>query len=144
MNHTYTELNSIGFLLGSTYRKVSHSFATRLKELDITPEQWSILYHLCMHEGINQKELAAYAFKDQPTTARILDVLHRKQLIYKEMDPQDRRAFLVYPNDAGRALMEKAYQIENQHNEELTALITPEQMEQLSGLLRELRSKLDE
>ncbi|WP_411346008.1 MarR family winged helix-turn-helix transcriptional regulator [Paenibacillus sp. WLX1005] len=144
MNHTHTELNSIGFLLGSTYRKVSNAFAARLKEYDITPEQWSILYHLCMHEGINQKELAAHAFKDQPTTARILDVLHRKQFIYKEMDPQDRRAFLVYPNEAGRTVMEKVHQIETQHHEELAALMTPGQMQQLSGLLRELRSKLDE
>ncbi|ANF96433.1 MarR family winged helix-turn-helix transcriptional regulator [Paenibacillus bovis] len=138
------ELDSIGFLLGSTYRKVSNMFASRLKEYDITPEQWSILYYICAREGMNQKELASHAYKDQPTTARILDVLHRKNLIRKEIDPQDRRAFLVYPNAEGRQLMEKAHELEKEHNDKIASLVTAEQMDQLHELLRELRSRLEE
>ncbi len=138
------ELDSIGFLLGSTYRKVSNMFSSRLKEYDITPEQWSILYYICAKEGMNQKELATHAYKDQPTTARILDVLYRKQLIRKEMDPHDRRAFLVYPNEEGRELMQKVHAIEEEHNHDIAKLITPERMEQLNTLLQELRSRLEE
>ncbi len=141
---TMQELDSIGFLLGSTYRKVSNMFSSRLKEYDITPEQWSILYYICAQEGMNQKELATHAYKDQPTTARILDVLYRKQLIRKEMDPQDRRAFLVYPNEEGRELMQKVHAIEEEHNQDIAKLITPERMEQLNTLLQELRSRLEE
>ena len=141
---TMQELDSIGFLLGSTYRKVSNMFSSRLKEYDITPEQWSILYYICAKEGMNQKELATHAYKDQPTTARILDVLYRKQLIRKEMDPHDRRAFLVYPNEEGRELMQKVYAIEEEHNQDIAKLITPERMEQLNSLLQELRSRLEE
>ncbi|GGJ21024.1 MarR family winged helix-turn-helix transcriptional regulator [Paenibacillus hunanensis] len=141
---TLQELDSIGFLLGSTYRRVSNLFAAKLKEYDITPEQWGVLYYICAQEGMNQKELAAHAYKDQPTTARILDVLHRKGLIRKEIDPHDRRAFLVYPNEDGRALMQKVHALEAQHNQEIAELITPEHMEQLSQLLHELRSRLEE
>ncbi|WP_458119288.1 MarR family winged helix-turn-helix transcriptional regulator [Paenibacillus sp. Z6-24] len=138
------ELDSIGFLLGSTYRKVSNMFSSRLKEYDITPEQWSILYYICAREGMNQKELASHAYKDQPTTARILDVLHRKNLIRKEIDPHDRRAFLVYPNEEGRKLMEKAHELEKEHNEKVASLMDPEQMQQLHELLRELRTRLED
>ena len=136
-------LESIGFVLGTTYRKVSQSLAYHLKEHDITPEQWSVLYYVCAQEGMNQKELASHVFKDQPTTARILDVLHRKNLIRKEMDPQDRRAFLVYPLPAGRELMEKIYAIEQKHNQDLTNLLTPEQFKELHHLLHLLRNKLE-
>lgn len=137
------ELESIGFVLGTTYRKVSQSLACHLKEHDITPEQWSVLYYVCAQEGMNQKELASHVFKDQPTTARILDVLHRKNLIRKETDPQDRRAFLVYPHPAGRELMEKLYTIEQNHNQDLTDLLTPDQFKELHHLLHLLREKLD-
>ncbi|WP_322922679.1 MarR family winged helix-turn-helix transcriptional regulator [Paenibacillus campi] len=141
---TWQELDSIGFLLGSTYRKVSNMFGAKLKEYDITPEQWGVLYYICAQEGMNQKELATHAYKDQPTTARILDVLHRKALIRKQTDPHDRRAFLVYPNETGRELMQKVQMLEAAHNEEIAHLITPQHMEQLSQLLRELRSRIEE
>ena len=72
---------SIGFHLGYTYRRASHLFANALKPYDITPEQWLVLYHIGEHEGLNQKEVAAKADKDQPTTTRILDLLEKKDIL---------------------------------------------------------------
>lgn len=72
---------SIGFHLGYTYRRASHLFANALKPYDITPEQWLVLYHIGEHEGLNQKEVAAKADKDQPTTTRILDLLEKKGIL---------------------------------------------------------------
>lgn len=99
-----TELHhsSMGFLIGQTHRKMVNILTARFKEYDITTEQFSVLVRLHEEDGISQKEIAARTVKDQPTTARILDNLIRKELVRKETSATDRRAFLVYLTPLGR------------------------------------------
>lgn len=95
----------LGFLLGSTHRRISVSFARALKPYDITPEQWSTLLMICDRSGVNQKEVAVASAKDQPTTARIVELLIKKGFITKTANPEDRRAFQLYATGEGRALV---------------------------------------
>ncbi|KEO81827.1 MarR family winged helix-turn-helix transcriptional regulator [Tumebacillus flagellatus] len=104
----------IGFLISQTFRKITQLLTMRLREHDITPEQWSVLFRVCETDGLNQKELAMRAAKDQPTTARILDALGKKGLIEKQPSPTDRRAFLVHATAKGQALMERTIPLEAQ------------------------------
>ncbi|WP_243689260.1 MarR family winged helix-turn-helix transcriptional regulator [Geotalea toluenoxydans] len=66
---------SIGFVVNQTALKLRTEMARRLKPFGLTPEQWSVLNRLAEQDGISQRELATRTFKDQPTTARILDKL---------------------------------------------------------------------
>ncbi|MFP4974494.1 MarR family winged helix-turn-helix transcriptional regulator [Paenibacillus sp. CN-4] len=103
---------SIAPLLGSAYRKISTAFARALRPYDITPEQWSVLYAVCAHEGITQKEVADAADKDQPTTARIIELLLKKRYLDKSPSPSDGRAFCLYPTESGRQLIHDTIQTE--------------------------------
>lgn len=107
----------------------------RLKEFDITPEQLAVLIRLSKQDGINQKEIAHRAAKDQPTTARILDVLSKKGLIHKQLSPTDRRAFLVYLTNKGKDLTEQMIPIESQMIADISAGIESDQLEQFSNVL---------
>ncbi|GED30352.1 MarR family winged helix-turn-helix transcriptional regulator [Brevibacillus centrosporus] len=104
----YWQDESIGFLMGKTYRKIVMHVTTYLREFDLTPEQFSVLFCLSKQEGINQKELAIRTTKDQPTITRILDALAKKGFIEKKLSETDRRAYLLMLSDKGREWIELA------------------------------------
>ena len=89
--------DSLGFILSRTNTKLKHELAQRLKEYDVTPEQWSVLNCLWVNEGVSPKELADTIYKDKPNTNRILEKLQRKDFIVRKPHPVDRRALLTKP-----------------------------------------------
>jgi len=72
--------------------------------LDITQEQYFILFKLWRKDGQYQAELADDLFNDMPNITRILDKLVRKGLVTRKTDDTDRRKFRIYLTDSGRYL----------------------------------------
>lgn len=120
---------SIGFIIGQTYRKMLNVLTSRLKEHDVTPEQFSVLCRLSESDGISQKEIADRTVKDQPTTARILDCLIRKELVRKQTSETDRRSFLVYLTEQGRHKLEVLMPIERQTLEDIFSRMPESELE---------------
>ncbi|MGO0059890.1 MarR family winged helix-turn-helix transcriptional regulator [Brevibacillus fluminis] len=135
--------NSTGFLMGVIYRKISNLLMHRLKEHDITPEQWAVLYRVSEREGMIQKEIAERAGKDRPTTTRILDALEAKGFVVKQAGEQDRRSFLVFSTEKGRALIEQIVPIEKQTIADATHGISAADVELLHRLLRQIGENID-
>ncbi|WP_256865476.1 MarR family winged helix-turn-helix transcriptional regulator [Paenibacillus sp. 32352] len=129
---------SFGFLLGKAYRRMSQLLLLRFKPYNITPEQWTILCRLQGNDGISQKELAARADKDPPTTTRILDVLERKGYVRREMNAEDRRSFCVYSTPLGKELAEKLVPIEIEALQDAAGDIPYAQLELLKQLLLQI------
>ena len=92
---------SIGLLSNQTNRKMVRYINLNLKSYDITLEQWVVLLALAKEDMMNQKQLAQKVDKDQPTLARILDILERKKLVERQSIKEDRRSFLVHITDLG-------------------------------------------
>ncbi|MBN3523401.1 MarR family winged helix-turn-helix transcriptional regulator [Paenibacillus apiarius] len=136
--------HSIGFAMGVTYRKLSNLLQQRLKEHDITPEQWSVLYQISRANGLIQKEIAERAGKDKPTTTRILDHLERKGLIYKKIGENDRRSFLVNITDNGMALIQRTAPIERQAADDIKQCVSNEEYEVLMELLLRIGNHVNE
>ncbi|ATO48037.1 MULTISPECIES: MarR family winged helix-turn-helix transcriptional regulator [Brevibacillus] len=130
--------DSIGFMLGQTYRKIVYLLSSRLKEFDITTEQFSLLYQLDKQDGINQKELAHRTSKDQPTTTRILDALYKKGLIHKKTSENDRRAFLLFLTDAGKEMVKQTLPIEQQTIQEALHNISDADLAFMKQLLQQM------
>ncbi|MNE73054.1 Transcriptional regulator SlyA [compost metagenome] len=86
-------------------------------------------------DGINQKEVAASAAKDQPTTARIVELLQKKGFITKTMNKSDRRAFQLYATEEGKALINNTLTLEQQVIDTAVTGLTSEQLEQLRKML---------
>ncbi|NGM83272.1 MarR family transcriptional regulator [Paenibacillus sp. 7124] len=128
--------HSPGFLLGSAYRRISILFSRALKPFDITPEQWTVLYTIACRDNINQKAVAASVDKDQPTTARIVELLGKKGLITKTVSDNDRRAYLLNATPEGKALIGATRSLEQQNLDSALAGLTPSQVEELRLVLR--------
>ncbi|SDW18565.1 MarR family winged helix-turn-helix transcriptional regulator [Paenibacillus sp. PDC88] len=134
---------SIGFMLGVIHRRAVSVMTHRLKSYDITTEQWSVLLQIYMNEGLNQREIAVKAYKDQPTTTRILDMLEKKNLIIRKPSQKDRRAFELFLTDLGRDLSGTLVPLENKFNEEIAQIIPKEEMDVFWKVLSEMGSYLD-
>lgn len=134
---------SIGFHLGYTYRRASQLFANALKPFDITPEQWLVLFHIGEHEGLNQKEVAVKADKDQPTTTRILDLLEKKGYTRKSVSVNDRRAFQLYLTDTGKELIEATTAIESECGRQIIEGIDGRQLEMFRDTLSRINNNMN-
>jgi DNA-binding MarR family transcriptional regulator len=82
----------------------------RMVGLDMTQEQYFILFQLWQKDGQYQAELADDLFGDTPNITRILDVMEKKGFINRRSDPGDRRKYRVFLAERGREV-HKLYRI---------------------------------
>jgi len=93
--------------------KASTAIARRLQKklnaagLNITIEQWSVLYHLWKQEGISQQELCNATFRDKPSITRLVDNLEKLNLVKRVASENDRRINLIYLTRQAQKLQEE-------------------------------------
>ena len=102
-----------------------------------------MLSRISENEGLNQKEVAARADKDQPTTTRILDLLEKKGLIRREISPNDRRAFLLRMTEAGQELLASTSEIEKECGRLITEGIDPKKMEIFWDIISRMNANIE-
>jgi len=98
-------IKNYGLLIDRNYRLIKQSYLKTFKEVgvDITTEQWVVLDNLCREDGLSQNELAAVSFKNPPTLSRIIDLLVKKNWLERRQSPDDKRSWLIFLKDEGRA-----------------------------------------
>ena len=97
------------FLTGKYSIAVMRRLQRNLKEagLNITSEQWSIMYNLWVEEGLTQQELAIRTFRDKPSVTRLINNLERVNLVIRVNDKNDRRSNLIYLTKIGRKMKDE-------------------------------------
>ena len=103
---------SPGFLLWRTTLRWQRDIAAALGPLDLTHVQFVLLacaWWMNEHgEHPSQRALAAQAGTDVKMTSQVVRSLERKQLLTREVDPQDTRARRVRVTRRGGALAPRA------------------------------------
>lgn len=135
---------AVGFIMGVTYRKIASLLQYRLKEYEITPEQWSVLNQIDSSEGLIQKDIAERTGKDKPTTTRILDHLESKGLVFKKTGQSDRRSYVVYATERGKALIANTAMIERGVTEEVKSCMSEEEYDIFMGLLKRINQHVSQ
>lgn len=110
--------------------------------LDITIEQWSILYHLWKHDGLSQQELCNRTFRDKPSITRLVDNLERQRLVQRVPSKEDRRINLVYLTDAARALQDQTIDLANQTMDEALVGVNKSDIEVVKNVLQQVYDNL--
>ena len=100
--------------------KASTAIARRLQKkfnnagLNLTIEQWSVLYHLWKEEGQSQQQLCEATFRDKPSITRLVDNLEKLKLVKRVPSKQDRRINLIYLTKEAMHLQQKTMDLANQ------------------------------
>jgi len=78
--------------------------------LDITPEQWNILYYLDKSNGMTIGELSKVTYKDFANMSRISQKLELAGFITKKRDELDKRIFKLFITERGQELNNQLHQ----------------------------------
>lgn len=135
---------SLGFMLNHAGRRIGHLLNLHFQAFDVTAEQWSVLNRLAEQDGITQKALAIRAEKDQTNMTRILDQLERKGLVERKVNTADRRSFLTYITEKGRALHKQLVPIEREVVHSVSSGLTEEQSDVLWACLKEITNQANQ
>ncbi len=93
-------------------RKLSRKF--RSNNIDITPEQWTVLLFLWNKDGVVQQELCDATYKDKPSMTRLIDNMEKQHLVVRISDKSDRRTNRIHLTKTGRQLEDKVNEITNE------------------------------
>jgi DNA-binding MarR family transcriptional regulator len=114
-NNQFKRSELYSFITG----KASTAIARRLQKnfksanIDITIEQWSVLYHLWKEDGLSQQQLCDATFRDKPSITRLVDNLEKLKLVKRIADKDDRRKNLIYLTKEAEVLEEKTVEVAN-------------------------------
>lgn len=122
--------------------KASTAIARRLQKkfnsagLNLTIEQWSVLYHLWKQEGISQQELCNATFRDKPSITRLVDNLEKQNLVKRVASETDRRINLIYLTKQAQKLQEESMAIAEQTLNEALETVPEDKIEVCKEVLQ--------
>lgn len=103
--------NQVCFPLYASARRVVNSYASLLKDLDLTYTQYVTMMVMWEHEKISVKDLGAKLYLDSGTLTPVLKKLCALGVIRKYRDESDERVVIAEITDEGRKLKSKAKDI---------------------------------
>jgi DNA-binding MarR family transcriptional regulator len=119
-------------------RKLYRNF--REYNLDITPEQWTVLLFLWEKEGVTQQELCHVTFKDKPSMTRLINNMEKQNLVKRTACDTDKRINLIYLTSYGRSLEDKSRYVANKTLKEALRGLTIEELRVSQDVLRKVFS----
>ena len=111
--------------------------------LEITIEQWSILYHLWLEDCLSQQELCNRTFRDKPSITRLVDNLEKQKLVKRLASKTDRRINLVCLTEAAKNLQSVTIDLANQTMDEALAGVTKDEIETVKKVLHQVYENLN-
>ena len=129
--------------------KASTAIARRLQKkfnnagLNLTIEQWSVLYHLWKQDGISQQELCNATFRDKPSITRLIDNLEKQRLVKRIASKKDRRINLVCLTEAAKNLQNLTVDLANQTMAEALVGVNKDEIETVKKVLYQVYDNLN-
>ena len=122
--------------------KASIAIARRLQKkfnangMNLTIEQWSVLYHLWKQDGISQQELCNATFRDKPSITRLVDNLEKLNLVKRVASENDRRINKIFLTKQAQKLEEQTMELAEATLNEALDTVPPEKIEVCKEVLQ--------
>ena len=134
----YSVIN--GMASTAVARRLQKNF--RLAGLEITIEQWSVLYHLWKQDGLSQQELCNRTFRDKPSITRLIDNLEKQKLVKRMPSKDDRRINLVCLTEPAKLLQDKTIELANQTMDEALVGVNKNEIEIVKQVFQKVYDNL--
>ena len=104
------------FITGKASTAIGRRLQKNFKQagIEITIEQWSVLYHLWKEDGQSQQQLCEATFRDKPSITRLVDNLEKLLLVNRVPAKNDRRIKLICLTKEAANLQDKTMMVANQ------------------------------
>lgn len=128
--------------LMSTARAIRRAYEIRLTDLDLNLSQASLLAFLFEAGPITQSRLASRLGIGRAAAGLIIDGLEARELIERQANPNDRRAWLIALRPEGIRITKPIFKLDATLRSELRDGISRTERQQLAGLLLRLQGNL--
>ena len=143
-NNQFKKGELYSFITGKASTAIARRLQKHFKQsaLDITIEQWSVLYHLWKEDGLSQQQLCDATSRDKPGITRLVDNLEKLKLVKRVPSKNDRRINLIYLTKEAQSLQEKTMVLANQTLNEALSGVTNGQIEIAKDVLQTVYNNL--
>ena len=130
------------FEIAETAHALRKAFDRRASALGVTRAQWKVLFRLTRYPGLRQVELADMLDVEPITLCRIVDRLEEAELVERQRDPEDRRAWRLQVTDKAKPLVERLKSLGSELVDEAFADIDRSELDQMRGVLARVRENV--
>src|SRR5690606_14302934 len=120
--------------------RLYEDFAETLQRWNITTQRFSALTLIANNPGIKPTELARVMGIARSGVVIILDWLESAGYVLRIGEQADKRTLALELSDLGREVLAEVSVAVAEHDERMTACLSPEEKEQLKALLNRLSS----
>src|SRR4249919_2076319 len=130
-NNQFKRGELYSFITGKASTAIARRMQKNFKQagVEITIEQWSVLYHLWKEDGKSQQELCNATFRDKPSITRLVDNLEKLQLVKRVASETDRRINLIYATKYSQKLQEQTMGMAEETLIEALSGVTPDRID---------------
>ncbi len=130
-NNQFKKGELYSFITGKASTAIGRRLQKNFKQagIEITIEQWSVLYHLWKVDGMSQQQLCDATFRDKPSITRLVDNLEKLKLVKRNASKEDRRKNLIVLSPEGKQLEEDCMEVANTTLNEALMGVTNGQIE---------------
>jgi MarR family transcriptional regulator for hemolysin len=135
-------MEDLPFEIAETAHALRKAFDRRASALGVTRAQWKVLFRLTRFPGLRQVELADMLDVEPITLCRIVDRLEEAELVERQRDPEDRRAWRLHVTDKAKPLVERLKSLGSELVDEAFADIDRSELDQVRGVLARVRENV--
>jgi DNA-binding MarR family transcriptional regulator len=126
----------LGLLVSMIHRTRMMYLNDKMSDLDISAGQFPFILILSEEEGITQEEMAAHFHIDKGTVARALKKLEDNEYLFRKIDSENRRRYLIYLTEKGRKSVPQIINIDNEWEDNLCSKFSEVEYEKLFDILK--------
>jgi len=143
-NNQFKRGELYSFITGKASTAIARRLQKNFKQanVDVTIEQWSVLYHLWKQDGLSQQQLCEATFRDKPSITRLVDNLEKLNLVKRVASKNDRRINMIYLTQQALDLQEQTMELANQTLNEALEGVTNGQIEIAKEVLQNVYDNL--
>lgn len=143
-NNHFKKSELYSFITGKASTAIARRLQKNFKQagVEITIEQWSVLYQLWKEDGMSQQQLGEATFRDKPSITRLVDNLEKLNLVKRVASKEDRRINMIYLTPEAKEMQEKTMELANQTLNEALVGVTNGQIEIAKEVLQQVYENL--
>lgn len=126
----------LGLLVSMIHRTRMMYLNDKMSDLDISAGQFPFILILSEEEGITQEEMAAHFHIDKGTVARALKKLEDNEYLFRKIDTENRRRYLIYLTEKGKKSVPQIINIDNEWEDNLCSKFSEGEYEKLFDILK--------
>jgi MarR family transcriptional regulator, 2-MHQ and catechol-resistance regulon repressor len=121
------------------YQAFSAYSEMHVRQFDLTPAQFDVIATLGNTNGLSMGEIGEKTLITKGTLTGVIDRLIQKQLVLREVPPDNRRNVIVQLTPQGQQIFEQSFPSHIAHLKERFDRLQPTEIEALTDLLAQLK-----